>query len=60
RIKGEVLLSLSRCQYHIEPGPLEKAENSSTLCNKGGHGFQVGKRKVKTKLTAIAKFLAAQ
>ncbi|XLR47371.1 hypothetical protein S83_032031, partial [Arachis hypogaea] len=34
-------------------------ENSSTLCNKGGDGFQVEKRKVKTKLTASVKFLAA-
>ncbi|XLR23341.1 hypothetical protein HN51_069676, partial [Arachis hypogaea] len=105
--KGEDLLTLSRRQYHIEPGPLEKAllakdaalksfksykqsvkklkkigdiltivvawklrgkeylfsrivENSSTLCNKGGDGFQVRKKKVKTKLTASTKFLAAQ
>ncbi|GKU96868.1 hypothetical protein SLEP1_g10051 [Rubroshorea leprosula] len=27
---------------------------------KGGSGFQVGKRKVKTKLTAVAKAKAAQ
>lgn len=27
---------------------------------KGGNGFQVGKRKVKTKLTALAKVKAAQ
>lgn len=27
---------------------------------KGGSGFQVGKRKVKTKLTALAKAKAAQ
>ncbi|XLT33796.1 hypothetical protein HN873_065088, partial [Arachis hypogaea] len=37
----------------------KKHENSSTLCNKGGDGFQVEKRKVKTKLTASVNFLAA-